>query len=424
MGKYLASNKRTFPTLEGVCVRIDPFVAILLALTPILQHYRAPIFNAALTVLVVLVPYMLLRTIPKLRDYKQSNLPVVAVMILYLIYRIIDHGTSMTELGQSGVLIIYFLALAFSSVDVKTFCKAGVFISLVASVLLIVQCVSFYVFHKHLQMVPTGLLLPSADQWILGAQTGLAGITGKMNDFYRPSAFFLEPSHVYIYLFPHLLMLLFAGKTKRTLIEAAIVTMGLVLCTSAMGIAFVLGSWALYFVLYDNKTKTFSVKNIIKIRNVILLDILIVIFILAVLYVPTVRRTVTRIFTTGTGVTAITGRISKALAGLENMTFLQWIIGVEDTTHSITYNMPGLVAALYRHGLIGMVMSISICVQALFKLKLPFALVAVVVLATSCFSAHTHSTVGMLYFSFILMYGFQTQRREKRLVRKLRTGKA
>ena len=414
MGKCMAFGKRIFSWIEQKSVRIDPIVAALLALIPILQHYRAPLYNAALTLLVVLVPYLLLRTLPKLQEYRKSDLAVVAVMIVYLIYRIVDHGTTITELGQSGVLIIYMAAVAFFCIDVKTFCKVGLLVSLLASMLLLVQYVFFYIFGFHLQLVPTSLLLPSADQWILGAQTGLAGITGKINDFYRPSAFFLEPSHVYIYMFPHLLIQLFGGKCKWSLYAALIITMGLVLCTSGMGIAFALGAWGLFFLLRDEKDGTFAIKNIGNKRNLIMLGILVAAFALSVVFVPTVRRTVSRIFTSKTGITAIAGRISKAFKGLMKLTFVQWIVGVEDTTHKISYNMPGLVAAVYRHGLVGMIMSISIYIKGFCKLKIAFILVAAVVLVTSIFSAHTHSTVGMLYYTLIMMYGFQTQRRENK----------
>lgn len=390
----------------------DMIVAILLAMCPLLQHYRGFVYNAALTVMVLLIPYLLLRAVPKLKELSASNLSVVLLMVIYMVYRVIDHGTSITELGQSGVLIIYFITMALGCIDVKSFCRTGVIISVLAAVVLTVQYVCFYIFRLHFQIVPTALLLPSANQWILGAQTGLAGITEKINDLYRPSAFFLEPSHVYIYMFPHLFILLFGSKEKWAKYAAIALTWGLVLCTSGMGIAAAAGAWVLYFALYNEKTGTFSLKSIIRKRNLIAIVVLLVLLVAAVMYIPTVQRTVSRIFKTGTGVTAISGRVSKALKGMESLTPLQWIIGVEDTTHGISYNMPGLIAAIYRHGLIGMVLSVSIYVQSIYKLKLPFALTGVVILVTSLFSAHTHSTIGMLYYSLILMWGFQEFRRK------------
>ena len=419
MDKCRLLCKRLFSWAEDDHIRIDMVIAAVLAFFPVLQHYRAPIYNVALTLMVLFVPYLLLRTIPRLGNYRQSDLDVVAVMIVYLIYRVIDHGTSLEELGQSAVLIIYMVAVAFGCIDVKTLCRTGLLISLSASVLLLLQYIFFYIFQVHLQMVPTSLLLPSAEQWALGAQTGLAGITGKINDFYRPSAFFLEPSHVFIYVFPHLMIQLFGGKSKLSLAAAGVITMGLILSTSGMGIAAAFGSWGLYLILRDEKTGTFSLRNIGRKRNLIMLACLMVMFVLAVIYVPTVRRTVSRIFQSKTGVTAIGGRLNRAMETLGKMTSLQWIVGVEDTTHNISFNMPGLIASLYRHGLIGMVLSVGIYAKSLYRLKLPYAMTGAVILVTSMFSAHTHSTVGMLYYILILMYGFRTQRREESLIKAL-----
>ncbi|MBQ7321823.1 MAG: hypothetical protein IJW99_06980 [Clostridia bacterium] len=401
----------------------DRVAAFLLAMCPLLQHYRGPVYNAALSVMVLLVPYFLIRMTPKLQSFRLSSLYLVSVLVLYMIYRVIDHGTSITEFGQSGVLIVYFIAVALGAIDVKFFCRVAVIVSLVASILLIVQYIGFYCFDHHIQLVPVSLLLPSADQWVLGAKTGLAGITGKKNDFYRPSAFFLEPSHVYIYMFPHLLISLFSGKGKKALLASAIISVGLILCTSGMGIAVVLGAWGLFLVLYNEKDHSYSVKNVIRLRNIIMLILLVIAFLLAVKYVRPVRRTVLRLFTTGTGATAITARISRALRGLEDLTPLQWIIGVEDTTHGISYNMPGLIAAIYRYGVIGMIMSLSLYARSIYDLKLPYALVGMIIVVTSFFSAHTHSTVGMLYFTLILMCGYLTQRRECGIFSKCRRSK-
>lgn len=412
LGRKLSEFGVSMQKHEKIFVKLDCICAVLLALCPILQHYVGLVFNAALTVMVVLVPYLLLRVISNWGKLQLPALRVVLVMIAYMFFRVVDHGTSITELGQSGVLILFFAIAALGCIDLKLFCKAALMVSMLASALLAVQYVGFYIFKFHIQMVPTDLLLPSAEQWILGAQTGLAGITGKINDFYRPSAFFLEPSHFFIYAFPHLFLVLFGGKEKKHLYAALLISLGMVLTTSGMGIAATVGAWVLYFALYDEKNHVFSVKNIFRKRNLILVGGVVVLFALAVAVVPSVRRTVVRIFATGTGVTAITGRISKALKGLQGMTFWQWIVGVEDTTHDISYNMPGLIAAIYRHGLIGMILSVELYTKSIYKLKLPYALVAAVILITSFFSAHTHSTVGFMYFSLILLSGYQTDARE------------
>ena len=387
----------------------DAIVAVLLALCPVFQHYNGIGFNLAITILVLATPYLFLRMLSKWGEIKLPQFSIVAVAIIYQIYRVIDHGTTLTEFGQSAVYIVFLMALALGCVNLKLLVCAAQLISLAASALLMLQYICFYLFGFHLQLVITSLLLPSAEQWILGAQTGLAGITGRLNDFYRPSAFFLEPSHVYIYMFPHLFVSLFGkGDFRRTVLPAVLITLGMVLTTSGMGIVVVVCAWGLYFLLHDEKTGTFSSKHIFRKRNLIMLGILVGLFVVAAIMVPPIRRTIARIFSTKTGVTAIGGRVSKALKSFEGMSVRQWIFGIVDTIRDVEHNMPGAIAAIYRHGLIGFVLSFEFYARSLFKQKLPYFLVSLVVIATSLFSAHTHSTVGMLYFTFILMRGYQT----------------
>lgn len=396
---------------------LDRILASLLALCPVLQHYRAPLFNAALMVMVLAVPYLLCRIAMKWKQIRLADLKPVLVLAVYMVYRVVDHGTSLTELGQSAVLVVFFAAAALGCIDIPWMCRSALVVACTASVVLVVQYISYYLFGRHLQMVPVSLLLPSADQWVLNARTGLANINGELRDdgFYRPSAFFLEPSHVYIYLFPQLLMLVL-GKTQnlRAKLTAVLLSLGLVLCTSSMGIVAVCAAWGLYFAFYNEQTQTFTIKNLARRRTKIMLAGALAAFILAVIFVPQVQRIVVRIFYNEPGKsTAIGGRVNKALKGLGDLHGMQWIFGVADTTHGISYNMPGLIAALYRHGLIGMVLSLEFYTKSIWKLKMPFWPVALMILGTSFFSAHTHSTVGMMYYVLILMLGYQTSLRQK-----------
>lgn len=399
----------------------DRIAAIMIALCPLLQHYRAPIYNAAITCLVMVVLYVAFRVIILFRKIKWSRLKLVWPLIFYMIFRVVDHGTSFTELAQSGVIAVVLAAAAIGCLDVKCVCKTALCISLIATVGLAIQYICFYLFEFHLQMVPTSLFIPSAEQWILCAQTGLAGITGRRNSFYRPSAFFLEPSHVYVYAFPHLLLMLFgANGNKKKYIAAIVLTLGMILSTSGMGLAAVLGAWTIFFLLRNEEDGSFSLKNIFRKKNIIMLVALVVIFAILATTVTPIRKTVTRVFYTKTGVTAIGGRVTRAFETMEGLTLPQWIIGVEDTTHGISFNMPGLVAAVYRHGIIGMILSVLMFVKGIFTLSFPYMLFCAVYLVTSMFSAHTHSTVGLIYYGIIILMGYQTMDLRPSLLKKLK----
>lgn len=413
---------RTFSAEQPLIQKMDRVAASLMALCPLLQHYKAPVFNAALTVMVLLVPYLLLRMSSRLKDFKLAELRPVWALVAYMVFRVVDHGTSVTELGQSAVLAIFFVAAAMGCIDIKWMCKTALYVACAASVVLLIQYVGFYMFGYHIQVIPVSLLLDTADQWVLGAQTGLVGVTGviRTNGFYRTSSIFLEPSHVYIYMFPHLLVVLFGKKhNRRELLLAILISLGMVLSTSGMGIAVVCAAWAMYFALFNEKLGKFTMKNILRRHTKIVLLCAFVGFVLVMIFVAPVRKAVTRIFFS-TGSSAIGGRVAKALAGLQELSIKQWILGVADTTHGTSHNMPGMIAAIYRHGLIGMVLSMEFYVKSIWKLKMPFWVVAGVIVVTSFFSAHTHSTVGMMYYVLILMRGYQTRLREETFLATIR----
>ncbi len=387
---------------------------VLLALCPILQHYRGIGFNAAVVLIIAVVPYLVIRIMGKLKDAKLSDFTPVLMLMILQIYTVINHGTSVVEMGEAGVYIIYLSAIALGCIDLGYFVRASSFIALAACAGIMLQYVCFYIFGFHLQMVPTDLLLKSAQQWILGAQTGLAGITGVIRETYRPSAFFLEPSHMYLYLFPHLALFMFGGKGKKeSLYPAIFISVGLILTTSGMGIAATGALWILYFIMKDDKDGSFSLKNIFRPRVIKIFAVFIVIGLLMVAFIPFVRVSVVRIFVpiTEGGSTAIGGRLNKALEFLGTMPSEDYLFGVSDKIKGADFNIPGIIEIFYKHGIIGTVLSYSIYIMGLFKAKLPNGVICLGVLATSLFSAHTHATVGMLNFVLLIMSGYEPSKR-------------
>lgn len=400
-------NSPAFGIDEKKIALVSKICAFMLALCPVLQHYKAPLFNAAISVLVLIVPFLCILVAANAKKLDIKMLYPVALMIVYQIFRVVNHGTGITELGQAGVIVIYMIAVSFGCVDLKNFVKFSSYVAFAGAAGLMLQYVCYYIFGFHLVMVPTSLLLDSAEQWVLGAKTGLAGITGVIRDTYRPSAFFLEPSHVFLYLFPHIILFLFNGKdVKESLVPAAFLSVGMVLSTSGMGIIAMCGSWVLYFVL-KGRDGQFSVRNIFRKEVVAIFVAFAVIFLLAYIFIPVVHNTVIRIFVPDEegGSTAIEGRVKMALRLLDGMSLKEYITGVRDNTHGIEFNIPGFADVIYRHGVFGMILSYSVYVWAVFRTSLPTAVVSLVVLVTSLFSAHTHATVGMINFIMILMSG-------------------
>ena len=385
----------------------DRICAVGLALVPILQHYIGLIDNAGTTVLIILAPYLFIRVLSRLNSIKSSHFKLIIILSLFFVYKVIDHGTSFIEVSQAILVIGYLVAVALGCIDLNFFTKAAGCIAAVAGICLIVQYFCFYILGFHLQLVPVSLLLEESEPWVLGAQTGLVGVTGSLNSVYRPSAFFLEPSHLFMYSFPVLFINLFVCKgTKLNKIVAISVTAGMILCTSGMGIITAISAWVLFLVLWNEKDHSLKLVNIIRKRNLLTLGSMFAVLVLAVIFIPFFRESIIRIFYNPGGSNAISGRTHMAIRELKQMNVLQWIFGVSDSTALLGFNMPGFMATLYKYGIVGIMLSYEFYVKGLFKLEISYFCVTVVILVASFFSAHTHGTFFMLYYVFILMEGY------------------
>ena len=400
--------KRIISLIEKVCVYMenkvkifDMICAMLLALVPLLQHYKGIVDNAATTLLIILIPYMFLRVFPKLKGLKASYLGLVLSLIIFYLYKIVDHGTSFVEIAQACIVISYLVTVVLGCINTKMLIKAASVIAAMAGICIIIQYFCYYVLGFHLQMVPVSLFLEESEPWILVVQTGIISITGEVGRLYRPSAFFLEPSHLFMYSFPILFINMFSKeRTTFNKIVMYLVTAAMILSTSGMGIVVAAGAWVLFFAFWNEKDKEFSFSSFFRKRNMIGLGILFGIFVLIIIFVPFVRSSVVRIF--------FNPRTTLAIRELKKMNLIQWIIGVADSTTHLTFNMPGFMAMSYKYGIIGIILSYEFYVKGLFKLDFDYFWVSVLLILVSFFSAHTHGTFFQLYYVFILMEGYMT----------------
>ena len=392
---------------------LDPFCGVLLALIPLLQHYKGLIDNASTTLLALMVPYLVLRMLPQLLDFKISYLKPLGILMLFFIYKLVDHGTYFGEIAQVSFMVIYFMAASLKVIDLKALIKAATAVAVVGSIALFVQSICYYGLGFHLQVVPDALLAKESYAWIAGIKTGLVGVNGVAGTLYRPAGIFLEPSHFFMYTFPVLFVNLFnTDKKKHSLILPVIMTVGMFLSTSGMGMAVSLVVWSVFFVLWNVNEHDFKVQNFFRKRTALFIGAILTLSVVAFIFVPTVRNAFLRIFVSGSsGSTAISGRVDGALFVLRKMTFVQNFIGKEDTTIFISYNMSGFMATMYKYGIIGIILSYEFYIKSLFKLDIARVLTSGLLLVVSLFSAHTHGTFFMIYYVMILMDGHNNNER-------------
>lgn len=387
---------------------IDKACAFFLAIAPILQHYKGIVEDAGITILVIFFPWILFRLLYKvLRHYtfRLSEVNIVIGLLFFILYRAFIHGISLFNLVYNVIMIFYFLAAATGNINIKYYIKTSANVAALACFSIILQYICHYILRFHLQLVPTSLLLPEADQWILGAQTGLAGITGRIGTLYRPSAFFLEPSHMFLYTFPHIFFTLFSSDLNKNKIKRAILlSLGLIFTTSGMGVLTVGGAWGAYFALTSGKANNFHLKNIFRAKNFLTVIILLVAVIVLTVSVPFIRQSVMRFLDSSDG-GAIAGRTRLANDLLGTLTGTQLLFGVTNTLEGIEFNMSGFAATLYKFGLIGVLLSYSTYVIGLIKLKRQYFWISLLIIIVSFFSAQTHGTFYMMYYVFIILEG-------------------
>ena len=301
------NGRNGFPWMDV----LDSLCVFLLAVCPILQNYRGLIVDARATVLVLLTPYILVR----FWKVNRINWLLILPLLLFGLYKVIDGGTGITELGREALMCLFLLAAASGVIDGMKFLRAIVCVSLIASILILVQYFCYYVCKFHLQLVPTSLFLPNSAQWIGMAETGKISITGSPTRIYRPSSFFLEPSHMALFCTPAVLYLLLTpGITWLRAALAALISVGVMASTSGLGIMICLGLWFLFFAFYFGegtpneiklgklKIKGFCVKGFtLRPVNIILILSLLVLVVLMYLFVDVFRSSINRMFFSGDG---------------------------------------------------------------------------------------------------------------------------
>lgn len=404
----LSAGRKWLEALDWLCV-------FLLVMCPILQNYRGPVVDARATVLVVFAPYILARFWMK----NQVNWLLILPVLCFGLYKIIDGGTSVNEIGREGLMCLYLLAAASGIIDTKKFFRIMIAVASAASVLILVQYFCYYVCGFHLQLVPTSLFLSKSEQWVGMAQTGKISITGKTMKMYRPSSFFLEPAHMALFCTPAVLYLLLTpGMTKLRAALAMLISVGVMASTSGLGIMLCLGLWFLYFALYfgENGASELTIGKL-KLRgisfrgvtlrpvNLLLIGALLVAVVLMYLFVDVFQSSINRMFFSGDGYNAISGRTHAGAYAVAKLKGWDLILGKLNPGSEADWYMSAFHGTIYDYGLVGMVLSYIFYVVSALTLKRQHRWMVLAILGLSFFSVHTHGSAYLLYFCIILMAG-------------------
>lgn len=446
------SETKFFSGLERHSDVPDKVVAILLAFIPLLQHYKglmglivAPVLshilpahyvnradNMAISLMIILAPYLALRILPRLKKENFKRMLPMLPLLLFFVFKVVDHGTSVAELIQVGLMLGYLIAAGLGALNLKVLVRTVSVVAAVVGLCTVLQYIGYYGFGVHLRMVPVKLLIPAADQWIPVVTDGLHSITGRYTGFYRPAAFFLEPNHLFLYCFPALFLNLYRReKNGFNWVVAALSTVGIVLSTSSMGVAVVFGTWVLFSILWDRKTDSLSLRSLLRWQNWLRTAGVALALLAVFLLVPSINSSIARIVGLKSielvpsdgpetmpdlpdnledflnDKNAVSGRVNGALDILKNMTWVQWIIGCADSTGGIASHMPGFMSIAYKYGIIGLVLSYAFFLYCLKKVNADYFWYVAIWFLASFFSTHTHGMIFMLFYVMVLCRGCQ-----------------
>lgn len=383
-------------------------IPAVVAICPILQHYKGLFLNISSWLLILCFPLILYLVYLTARRTKLSFKTVIP-LALYALYVSFVHGVSLQVLGREMILLLIFIGIENKSFSMDMLIKIMALIAQLATVILIIQYISYYAFSKHLQFVPTCLLVDSAEQWKGLAETGRISVTGARMAFYRPSAFFLEPSHFAIYsVSPIAVYALRMKRDRKEILQAIFISLGVILSTSGMGLVLVFFIWALYGIFRlrtEDKAKSITLEDLKNPRIYNMLAALLVAFILMYATVDIFQMAVDRIFIPSDGKNAIQGRTATAISSIGKMKGADFIFGVGSRLPLSEWNIPGLFYTFIKYGFIGFGLIYYWYIKNLSKLDRELFWLGIIIIALSFFTVHTYAAFYRLVFISLLMNG-------------------
>lgn len=217
--------------------------ALFISVLPVLMMYKVPLAGIGVSTAMIIISffyaaavifYDILKNQWKLRIAK-----IVIPFVLYLVYVVIKSAGDTVNMIQTMLIIIHIVAFSTGAVNIECLKRNIIRIALLAAVLTMIQTVLHYLLGVHLPCIAPNFCLDSLQYYRSFILTGFQ----ETSSLYRPSAFFLEPSHLTQYSFVALLLCLFHGKKQYA--AAVCISLGMVATTSGMGIMLVGGIWCL-----------------------------------------------------------------------------------------------------------------------------------------------------------------------------------
>lgn len=362
-----------------------------ITLLPIIMVYNTPALNLSIGTVLILffTPYALLFTIKRIRLLNHGIVSIIVILYLYFMAR--AHGDLRT-------IILYFAAGAHlcgftaGSVDVLKLRSSIEKIAVISAVCVIIQTLSHYLLGRNVSFVLFSALQREYKE-IYFEQISRFSL-------YRPTGPFLEPAMLSEYCIFALISCLFSVEGELRIRQAIIISIGMILTTSGIGIILTAFIWGWYFFMNRDSLNR-------KIRRA-LLGLLLAASAFAILSrFEFFNAALMRVFGSYEGYNAIEGRTwrwSQAIGPMKGK--LLWL--GYGTTEDFPHYLTGVPDMIYRCGLIAVILVFILLIpMALTKNNL-FVRLAAIVYLILFFVAKITSVPYQVFFIGLMLAGQTT----------------
>jgi len=362
------------------------YYAIFLAIVPVLMMYKVPLLDIGISTFLIAVT-MFYAILVIFLHIRQLKLGIILPYILYCIYVIVRSDGDLVNILLCTAIVVHILAFSCGSVNIPRLMKALETISVIASVCVIFQICIHYLFGKHIPMIALDLCIDEFKRNNVGII-----LTGISDNMYRPSAFFLEPSHFAQYVIVS--QISFLAKEKPEYKKAALVSAGIIATTSGMGIILTIFVW-LWFAVLRSRKKGKSTS--------FLIAVMILFILLSILSQVSFFQSATGRITGDNGFSAIQGRLLYWDIYIPTMQGSSLIWGMGYNALPNVY-FTGIMEILYCYGVVGVTLFyLSIVIIVIRSQNVPRCM-AIVIGGLMLIANLTGFIMNIFFFGIIYAY--------------------
>ena len=319
--------------------------ALFLSILPVIMVYKTPGLDIGLSTLFIIV-FLIHGFAAVVCNMRKIEIYRILPIVLYLLYMIFKN--SGMEAFLPIIILIHIVAFSTGAANEKFLRLSIETISVAASICLLIQVLVHAVFEFHIPMINSNLILDSLSVYQQPIKTGYSVIE-KM---YRPSAFFLEPSHFTQYCIVGLGSSLFRFEKKIS--HSILITLGIIFTTSGLGFVLVFVMWSWWYISNNDRRLLLRNKG-----RIITIAIVVPILIIIISKIPFFGSITSRFLTPESygNYNAIAGRLFWWDTYFGSLSWKDLIVGFgADKLPDIYFT--GFMTVLYAYGIIGVALLI------------------------------------------------------------------